>query len=54
MLSNKSLLIWDINKDFPEGCNKIVAWKNFIKDISNSVVSITQLVEDNSDYYRSK
>ena len=54
MLSNRSLLIWDINKDFPQGYNKIVAWKNFSKDISNSVVSITQLVEDNSDYYRSK
>jgi len=51
---NRSLLIWDINKDFPEGYNKIVAWKNFSKDFSNPIVSITQLVEDNSDYYRSK
>jgi len=51
---NRSLLIWDLSKDFPEGYNKIVAWKNLSKDVSNSIVSITQLVEDNSDYYRSK
>ena len=51
---NRSLLIWDICKDFPEGYNKIVAWKNLSKDVSNSIISITQLVEDNSEYYKSK
>ena len=54
MPDDRTLLIWDVDKNLPEEYNKIVVWKNLSKDTPNSVVSITQLVEGNSDYYRSK
>jgi len=52
--SKFDLIIWDTLDDIPLDCVNLVYWNSYGNESSRNIESIPKLVEENSNYYKSK
>ena len=54
MNNSFDLIIWDTEEEIPLDSLDLIYWQSYESDKAKNITSITKLVEENADYYKSK
>jgi surface carbohydrate biosynthesis protein (TIGR04326 family) len=54
MKTNEFILVWDLNRDNIRNDEDVIFWSEYIENIDKNIISIPQIVDNNSDRYRNK